>query len=387
MIASLSFPSPDPIPLPAPVILFKLLHSTVLTLHFVMVQWVLGWILIGALWNWFGRSRGNPTLVEGSTKVAAMLPILMTYLINFGIPPLLFTQVLYGSFLYTSSVLIGAWWISVIFLVILVYSLLYVGNTRAATARAWWGFGLLALIVAIAIAKIYSSNMTLMLRPAVWVDMFRAHPSGTSLPPFDPTMMPRWLFMLAGSVTMGGLAFVAIGSWQKSESLKALMVRQGGWIAFVGALLQTAAGFKVYHAQPGAVLSQLAERPLYHALPPAWIALTAAVIVLGIFAALRGKAAGKWMGSLAATLGLLGTAAMVIYRDGIRDMTLLTHGYDVWSLKVVANWPIVILFLGTFVVGLLIMGWMVSVAMKAKASGGSADPYLPSTPNPKEIAR
>jgi hypothetical protein len=46
--------------------------------------------------------------------MARRLPIVMTYVINLGVPPLLFTQVLYGQALYTSSVLIGLWLISVI---------------------------------------------------------------------------------------------------------------------------------------------------------------------------------------------------------------------------------------------------------------------------------
>ena len=37
----------------------------------------------------------------------ARLTVVMTFVINLGVPPLLFAQVLYGRALYTSSVLIG----------------------------------------------------------------------------------------------------------------------------------------------------------------------------------------------------------------------------------------------------------------------------------------
>ena len=374
MTALLPFPSPDPIPLPAPVLLFKLLHGTVLTLHFITVQWVLGWILIGAAWNFWGRSRKNTTMVESSAKLADSLPVLMTYLINFGIPPLLFTQVLYGNFLYTSSVLIGAWWISVVLLVILIYSTLYIGGERAAKAKAWWGFGIIALLIGVAIAKIYSTNMTLMLHPGVWTEMFRAHPSGTALPPHDVTVIPRWLFMLSGSFTMGGLTLIAAGIWQRNTAaMKAFMVLQGGWIATAGAALQLAAASQVYLTQPSTVISKLAENAFYHYLPSVWIGLVAIIAVLGLLAAARrGKATG-WLATAAAVCGLLETAVLVIYRDGIRDMTLLASGYKVWDLKVVANWPIVSLFLIVFVAGLLMLGWMIFIAYKAK-------------PNPEKVA-
>jgi predicted permease len=49
----------------------------------------------------------------------------MTFVINLAVPPLLFAQVLYGRALYTSSVLIGLYWISIIGLLMLAYWLLY----------------------------------------------------------------------------------------------------------------------------------------------------------------------------------------------------------------------------------------------------------------------
>ena len=61
----------------------------------------------------------------GARALARRLTVVMTYVINLGVPPLLFAQVLYGRALYTSSVLIGAYWISIILLLTLTYWLLY----------------------------------------------------------------------------------------------------------------------------------------------------------------------------------------------------------------------------------------------------------------------
>src|SRR6202035_3642140 len=111
-----SFPAVDPIPLPAPIWLFKLLHIVTLSLHFVAVEMLLGGLLIAVVLSLF----------QGSAHVAARalarrLTVVMTYVITLGAPPLLFAQVLYGRALYTSSVLIGAWWISIIALLTLAY--------------------------------------------------------------------------------------------------------------------------------------------------------------------------------------------------------------------------------------------------------------------------
>ena len=105
--------------------------------------------------------------------MAHRLPTVMAFVINLGVPPLLFAQVLYGRALYTSSVLIGAYWISVIFLLMASYYGLYYSAKRAEARRPWTATGLAALLLALTIAFIYSNNMTLMLRPQVWAGMYR----------------------------------------------------------------------------------------------------------------------------------------------------------------------------------------------------------------------
>ena len=267
----------------------------------------------------------------------------------------------------TSSVLIGAWWISVIFLVILAYSALYAGGERATKSLGWWGYGLIALLIGMAIAKIYTTNMTLMLHPGVWTEMYRNNPTGTSLPPSDPTVMPRWLCMLAGSLTIGGLALVVMGICQKNcAAAKGFMVAQGGWIAILGALLQTVTASQVLHAQPAAVLEQFTKNKFYTFLPTVWIGLDGLVAVLGLIALVRREKATGFLATAALTTGLLFTAILVVCRDGIRDLTLLTVGYDVWGQKVTPNWPIVSIFLAVFVIGVLFIAWLICVALKAK---------------------
>ncbi len=104
------FPMADPIPLPAPVWLFKVLNIVTLGLHFVALQMLLGGLLGVIGLNCLGRLQSN-TLSDvrhqAAAALAKRLPIVMTYVINFGVPPLLFTQVLYGQALYTSRFLLA----------------------------------------------------------------------------------------------------------------------------------------------------------------------------------------------------------------------------------------------------------------------------------------
>ncbi len=57
---------------------------------------------------------------------------------------------------------------------------------------------------------------------------------------------------------------------------------------------------------------------------------------------------------------------MTLYRDGIRDATLLSKGFDVWQRTVVTNWSVVVLFLVLFVAGLGVVGWLISVVARAQ---------------------
>ena len=59
-------------------------------------------------------------------------------------------------------------------------------------------------------------------------------------------------------------------------------------------------------------------------------------------------------------------AGMAGYRDGIRDLTLQSKGFDVWSRAVATNWTVVGLFLVLFLAGLGVAGWLVSVMARSK---------------------
>jgi len=58
-------------------------------------------------------------------------------------------------------------------------------------------------------------------------------------------------------------------------------------------------------------------------------------------------------------------AASVIYRDGIRDLTLLQKGFDVWNRAEYSNWSVIGLFLLLFVIMLGILGWLLTVMRQA----------------------
>ncbi len=103
-----------------------------------------------------------------------------------------------------------------------------------------------------------------------------------------------------------------------------------------------------------------------------WIALVVVAVLVGAVAGF-GKIAAGWIGWAGALAAVLMEIMFTVYRDGVRDVTLLSKGYDVWDRVVVTNWSVVGLFLVLFVAGLGVIGWLVSVVARAqKAMEGAA---------------
>lgn len=349
------YPNADPIPLPAPVWLMKVLGLLTLSLHFTALM-----LLVGGLFMVLLLQGSRPAALA----VAKKLPTVMTYVINLGVPPLLFAQVLYGRALYTSSVLMAAIWIAVIPLVMGCYWHLYRTSDRLAAGKPALVPALVALGLAMGVGQIYSLNMTLMLRPEVWQAMYAKTATGLQAAPHDPTMFPRWLFMMLGGLTFGGVGALLV-SLQKSitDDTRNTLRKKGGLVAAVAVVPQVLAGFWVYTVQPANVQQGLAS-PLY--FTGAALYALGGLLVLGLAALHIGGKRPLLLTLGAAVGGFLANVGAVIYRDGIRDQTLRLKGFDVWDRAVVPNWGVIGIFLVLFVVGLGIVGWLIAVAVRAK---------------------
>jgi len=253
------FPAVDPIPLPAPIWLLKLLHIVTLALHFVAVEMLLGGLLLAVLLSLF---RGSPFSMVAARALARRLTVVMTFVINLAVPPLLFAQVLYGRALYTSSVLIGLYWISIIGILMLAYWLLYQFSARLEAGKSAWWVGLIAWLLAGSIARLLSTNMTLMLRPEVWREMYSASAMGAYLPTGDPTLTPRWLLMIAGGLFIAGLWMVYLaGRSTFTAEEKRFVAGLGGKVAAAFGLVYLAAGLWAASVQPSVVKSLLVTPP------------------------------------------------------------------------------------------------------------------------------
>jgi hypothetical protein len=199
--------------------------------------------------------------------------------------------------------------------------------------------------------------------------MYSASSAGRFLPTGDPTLEPRWLLMMTGGIFIGGLWMIYLAARSTfTADEKRFVAGIGGKVAAVFGIVYFAAGVWAASVQPDAVKVGLATHPLYKFAGFAgygWLALVAVAVLVGAFAGF-GKIAAGWLAWAAVLVAVLIEIMFTVYRDGVRDLTLLSKGYDVWDRVVVTNWSVVLLFLVLFVAGLGVIGWLVSVVARAK---------------------
>ena len=360
-----TFPGVDPIPLPAPVFFFKILHIAMLTLHFYAVHILLGGMIIGGITALKAKISGEKDIKTISELIIGRLPIVMAFVINFAIPPLLFTQVLYGRALFPSTVIIGLWWFAIIILVLLAYYLLYISQQRMESSRGWWWISLTAYLLAATVAFIYSNTMTLMLRPEAWTAMYRGHPGGFQLPSGDPTIIPRWVYMLTASIAIGAAALIVLSLKKTiSLSISIKLRRVLGWLAASFAIIQVLAGYWVFSSQPEKIRAGLTSSSYTKIAFILWSVSLLVLFSAGIITAIKNRARSYLMPVIMLTAGFVNIASWVMIRDAIRDITLRLKGFDVWSRSIAVNWSVIIFFLALFIVALAAIGWMAAQLFK-----------------------
>ncbi len=343
----------------------KALSLLTLTLHFFALQILLGSLVAVIYFSLRAKgSKDSPSAVA-ALATGRRLPIVMTFVINLGVPPLLFAQVLYGRALYTSSILIGAQWISVIFLLMGCYWLLYriADRTLHGKSAHWQALG--ALILAALVGHIYSANMTLMLRPEAWQAMYAKTATGLQFAPHDPTLEPRLMFVLVGGLLVAGF-WLTLHSRLGTISSPArhLLRRTGSVFAVIGAIGELAAGYWAFSVQDADV--QLGLRSSFYLGAEAVWAI-GFVLSLGCGGLILVRRSSGLFSTILGALGaFLGIAGAVIVRDGIRDVTLLHKGFDVWNRLEYSNWSVIALFFVVFVLGLAAIAWLLSVMKAAK---------------------
>lgn len=197
---------PSPLGYPAPywfLVTFKVLGFT---LHMVPLHlWFAGILLAMALARW-----GGPEAQRWSARLMRQMPVLVALGINFGIVPLLFTQVAYYRVFYPATILMAwPWFLIIILLTIAYYGVyIYVTGLREGAQltslkrAAGWVSAVLFIVMGFLFANGFSLMVNLPAWPELWQNTSVAGaPLGIALNLSDPTLLPRWLMMFGLALT------------------------------------------------------------------------------------------------------------------------------------------------------------------------------------------
>ncbi|MCA1905549.1 MAG: hypothetical protein LDL11_03035 [Desulfarculus sp.] len=346
-------PAADAIPIAAG--WFRLLLLATFVLHLLAMNAMLGGAVI-ALAQALG-GEGQPRVPPTEQAIAVKLPFTIALTVNLGVPPLLFLQVHYGNLLYTSAVLMAAWWLSIFVLAMVAYYAAYVYDFRLASLGRVRTLVIgLAVLCLLAVAFVFSNSMTLMLKPTAWTAYF-ANPRGTNLNLADPTLWPRYLHFVLASLAVGGLGLAGLGSWRRRRGDLGgkELVRVGlNWFIW-GTLAQMADGLWFLLSLPQEIMLLFLGGSVSHtALLWLGVAMGVGALVLA--------SKGRVPPAAAAALGTV--VLMALTRDLLRAAYLKPF-FSPEGLPVTAQASPALVFLAALIVGSILIFWLLRLAAGA----------------------
>jgi hypothetical protein len=349
-------PSLDPNPLPAPYWVFKLLLLVTFFLHIIAMNFMLGGAVLAlvARWRPGNRENGNRMFSDIAKKLPSLLPATITL----GIAPLLFVQVLYGQFFYTSSIIIAwPWFLVLVFLTVAYYGFYYVSFHSGTEQGQAGSVMLLSVVLILVIGFIYSNNLTLSQTPSRWGAKYFADPAGWNLNLTEPTLIPRFLHFFTAAIAVGGLLLVliALARWKRDGEYARYVFQFGGKAFMYATMAQFVVGIWFLASLPRDLrMLFLGDNSLATVLLLVGIAGGMAAIFL-MSAALRQENIRLAAYVVSSITGVV-ILAMSVMRDVLRDAYLKPF-YHPEQFVVKTQWSVFPLFLVLFIAGVIL--WFV----------------------------
>ncbi len=352
MNAAQLIPAPDVLQVPWG--WFQVLLTVTFFLHLLVMNILLGCSLITFFRHAAGKSNGV------NKVIAKKLPLAMAFTINFGVAPLLFLQVIYGNFMYTSSVLMAVYWLSIFAILIFSYYGCYIYTIHyekiADFRTVLSGFIAATLLV---VAFIITNNFSLMTDIQAWPQYFH-NAEGTILSFSDPTLIPRYLHSVLGAVAVGGLAIALFYDFKKrrgeeEKDTEETITMGINW--FTGAtMLNFGIGTWYWGSLPEHVRTLMADGSAFFLI----------FVILGIISAMLSLMYGMLHRVRQAAYALMGSLfCMVLVREFARRLTLAPW-FTTSDLKVDSQYSPLFVFLLVFAGGLWLVYYMVRLVLTDK---------------------
>ncbi len=345
---SVIIPAPDTIPVHW--MWFQILLILTFVLHLVFMNLVLG----GSLLTVWDVVRGKKVSTETHN-----LPTLLALTINLGIPPLLFVQVLFGHFFYSSSVLMAIYWILVIPVLILAY---YGSYIFCKTMEKKPILGKTALMIStlfmLYIAFMFVNNSTLAIQPERWAGYF-SEPGGKLLNLSDGSIYPRYLHFIIAAVAIAALGKAVWAKFFSKEDAdsKQQKVKQNLKIFGWATLLQFVLGTWFWLALPKNVTMAFMGENIVATIFMV-IAILSAILI--VYFSFKGKLVHALIN------GVFQIVVMSIVREFSRS-SYLTELFKPSQLENVNQISPLVVFLVIFIIGIFTLYFMYQLTFTFKS--------------------
>ena len=330
---------------------FQILLTLTWVIHILFMNALFG----GAFVSLLGGRRGSGPAQAAASDAAHKVPTLIALTVNLGVAPLLFMQVLFGHFFYSSSIVMANWWFSVFLVLILGYYAAY-GVAMNYESRARRFLSASVVVVLLYVSFMFVSNSLMALTPASWTAYFD-HPNGSVLNMGNPTLWPRWLHMVTSAIAVGGL-FVALIQDMKARKGDEAAEGARDWALHFftyGTLLTSVIGIWWLLALPDPLMKRFMGGDMLSTL---WLALGTVTGILALVMGFRKKVVP------ATYLVVLTVTLMALVRESLR-IGYLDGVFHPSQLLVTPQISPMIMFLGVFVVGIVCVVYMLKLAARA----------------------
>lgn len=352
----------DPMGVPFYPVVFQILMVLTFAIHIIFVNLTIGTLFLSI----YGYIKNTDFWKNLSASLVKATTVSISMAMLFGIAPLLFIQVLYDPFWYTSNVLSATWVIAFILILMIAYSFTYVFYLRMKKGNALF-FGIVALVLFFLAGIIMHALNYQLLHPENWLSWYtegeRIIPSGTKLHAFQ---LPRFLHFIIPSFAITGV-FLMLYQWyfagtgNKDEVYLAWAGKTGARMAFIFSLIQAIAGVWWLLVLPGEFNFIL--HPLF------LLALIMGILLLFVLYFARKNPLKFALPSF--FTGFLTVLFMSLAREALRMNYLQRSGYSIYEYKLNIDWGSTLLFFLTFLMGLVVITYLLSVAYRSGRTSGT----------------
>ncbi len=332
-------PYPDPIPAPAGILI--LLEQLFFLIHIILINLILGLGLI-LFFKW--KREKNFFLVN--KLIAKKIPILFAIGINMAIPALLFLQVTFGHLFYTSSILMGTFWILIIPFLIVAYYSSYVHYKKFDISWIAKYALLLMIVIILYIALMLVNNLSMMELPEKWNAYF-TNRDGTIILWNLSSLYPRYIHFIVASVAVSGIFYSLYFS--KKDSTKS---HEGLKIFAYATITQIIVGIWFLISLPKDIMLKFMGGN----------GIATFILVFGIVATILSLIfAFKSRLKISLLFLILTLIAMVINRYNLR-MFQLEDNLNLSQLKLVPQWDVFTIFTFILLLGIGVIIYMLKIA-------------------------